>query len=479
MASVRTSRLVMGSGQEVMSTGKQIRFEETMTDREGKIRWMETVKTPIFNEFQEVIGMAGIARDITARRRMEDTLRKLSRALQAVTACRQALLRTTNEAELLSEVCRIIVEVGGYRMAWVGFARQDDEKSVQPMAQEGFDEGYMQKVRVSWADKDIGRGPVGTAIRTGKPAIIRSTLTDPRFAPWREEARKRGYASVLGLPLVDIQAFGALTIYATEPNAFDDEEINLLIGLANDLAYGIKALRTGAEHQRAEEALKDSEQKLRRLASQLLAVQEKERRRVSRELHDELGQALTVLKINLVALENGLRQDQDNLKLSCEHLQNYIDKVIENVRRLSWDLSPSSLEDLGLSSSLKYLIEDICRNNHMLYEVALDEIDDLFSPEARINIYRIFQESLTNIVRHAEASRIDVKIRQEKDRVTFRLKDDGKGFDPKKARSRSLDKRGLGLTTMSERALMANGTLNIRSRKGKGTEITLTIPIQR
>ena len=137
------------------------------------------------------------------------------------------------------------------------------------------------------------------------------------------------------------------------------------------------------------------------------------------------------------------------------------------------------MEDLGLSSSLKYLVQEICRNNHMLYSVAMDEIDNLFSPEAKINIYRIFQESLTNIVRHAEASRIDVEIKKHADRVTFLMKDDGKGFDLKKARSRSLAKRGLGLTTMHERALMAGGTLSIWSQKGKGTEITLTIPIHK
>ena len=588
--------------QEVISSGQRKRLEEPVKDKEGRIFWVETIKTPIFNEHQEVIGTAGIARDITERRRMEEALRQVSRALKAVTECHQALLRATNETELLSEVCRIIVEVGGYPMAWVGYARQDEEKSVQAVAQQGFDAGYIQSVRLTWADVKLGRGPTGTAIRTGKPAITRDTQTDPRFAPWRVEARNRGYASVLGLPLGDGQPYGALTIYATEANAFDDEEINLLIGLANDLAFGLKALRTGAERRRAEEALResetkyrslmdgasdaivladsrgkitevnrkaeellgypeaellgmnftqihpprildhvrenfqeilasgrgplheclirrkdgvevhvdithnmvedgdhgvvqavfrditerqrsqealrDSEQKLRLLASQLLTIQEKERRRVSRELHDELGQALTVLKIHLVAIENRLRRDQADLKSSCEHLQNYIDAVIENVRRLSRDLSPSILEDLGLSSSLKYLIEEICRNNHMLFTVAMDEIDHLFSPEARINIYRIFQESLTNIVRHAEASRIDVEIKRENDLVTFRLQDDGKGFDLKRARSRSLGKRGLGLTAMHERALMSAGSLNIRSRKGKGTEITLSIPIQ-
>ncbi|MCX5890141.1 MAG: PAS domain S-box protein [Deltaproteobacteria bacterium] len=588
--------------REVMRTGKRKRLEELMADGEGNLVWVETIKTPIFNDRREVIGTAGTARDISERRRMEEALRKVSRALKAVTECHQAMLRATNEAELLSEICRIIVEVGGYRMAWVGFARPDEEKSVQPMAQQGFEDGYVQTLRVSWADTEWGRGPVGTAIRTGKPAISRDTQTDPQFAPWREEACKRGYASVLGLPLADYQTFGTLAIYATEVNAFDDEEINLLIGLANDLAYGIKALRAGAERQRVEEALRqseqkyrslmdgasdaivlvdsrrtiteanqraedllgyseeellgmtypqihppekidhvlenfeeilttgsgplhecvirrkdgqtvpveiahimvgsgdnqviqavfrdvterkragealrDSEQKLRLLASQLLTVQEKERRRVSRELHDELGQALTVLKIHLVAIENKLRRDQPGLKLNCERLLGYIDAVIENVRRLSWDLSPSILEDLGLSSSLKYLVQEICRDNNMHYSVAVDEIDNLFSPEVKINIYRIFQESLTNIVRYAQAGRINVEIKKQQDRVTFLLRDNGMGFDVKEARSRNLDKRGLGLTTMHERALMAGGTLSVSSHKGQGTDVILTIPLQ-
>ncbi len=589
--------------REVMHSGKRKRVEEPLADRDGKISWIETIKAPIFNERGEVIGTVGTARDITARRRMEEALHRVSRALKTVTECHQALLRATNETELLNEVCRIIVEVGGYHMAWVGFARQDEEKSVRPMAHKGFEDGYVQSLRVSWADLKWGRGPTGTAIRTGKPVICRNTQTDPRFVPWREEAFKRGYASVLGLPLEDPQPFGALTIYATEVNAFDDEEINLLIGLANDLAFGIKALRAGAERRRAEEALReseqkyrslmdgasdaivlmdtagritkvnrrveellgyseeellglkypqihppqkldhvretfanilatgtgplhecivmrkdgtlvpadishimveyggqrviqtvirdvterkragealrDSEQKLRLLASQLLTVQEKERHRVSRELHDELGQALTVLKIHLVAIENKLRRDQQGLKLKCERLLGYIDAVIENVRRLSWDLSPSILEDLGLSSSLRYLVQEICRNNRMLYEMVMDEIDNLFSPEVRINIYRIFQESLTNVVRHAQASRIDVEIKKQADRVTFLLKDNGKGFDLKEARSRSLEKRGLGLTTMQERALMAEGSLSLASQAGQGTEVVLTIPLNR
>jgi signal transduction histidine kinase len=387
------------------------------------------------------------------------------------------LIRASDETELLHEVCRIIVEVGGYRMAWVGYAEDDAHKSVRPVAQTGFDKGYVKQLNLTWADKALGRGPTGSAIRLGKPAVVRDILTDRNFDLWREAARKRNFRAVLGLPLIGASPFGALTIYAAEPNAFDDEEINLLLGLANDLAYGIMALRSRAEQRRAEAALKESEQELRRLASQLLSIQEKERRRVARELHDELGQALTVLKINLVAIEDKLTPDQEHLKANCEHMLSYIDTVIENVRRLSWDLSPSSLEDLGLSAALGYLVDETCRNHNMQSEVVMDEIDPLFTPEIQINIYRIFQESLTNVVKHARASLVSVNVAREDGKVSFSIRDNGRGFNLKQAMSGKVAKKSLGLTAMHERALMAQGSLQISSRKGQGTTITFFIPI--
>jgi PAS domain S-box-containing protein len=444
--------------------------------RDGSLIDVSLSTAPLHDGAGALIGTLGIIEDITERKRLAETLWQTSRALKAITECRQALIRATKEAELLHEVCRIIVEVGGYRMAWVGYGDEDAIKSVHAVAQTGFDEGYVERLNVTWADTERGRGPTGTAIRTGKPVICRDILSDPDVAIWREEAMSRGFHSILGLPLRGLALFGALTIYATEPNAFDDEEINLLLGLANDLAYGIMALRGRAEQRRAEEALKESEQELRLLTSQLLSIQEKERRRVARELHDELGQALTVLKINLVAIEDNLGPDQQPLRANCENMLAYIDTVIENVRRLSWDLSPSSLEDLGLSAALGYLVEETCRNHHIECTVAMDEIDQLFPPEIQINIYRIFQESLTNVVKHAGASLVKVKVTREDGTVAFTIRDNGRGFQVKQAMSGKSGKRGLGLTAMNERALMARGSLKISSRRGQGTTIALSMP---
>ncbi len=426
-----------------------------------------------------MIGTMGIIEDITERKRMGETLRQVSRALKAITECHQALIRATDETELLTEVCRIIVEVGGYRMAWVGFAQDDAHKSIRPVGQKGLDAGYVKQLQLTWADTERGRGPTGKAIRLGKPTICRDTNTDPDVALWREKAQERGYASILALPLKDGHTFGVLTIYASAPNAFDDEEINLLEGLANDLSYGIMGLRARAEQRRAEQALKKSEQELRLLTARLLSIQEQERRRVARELHDELGQALTVLKIHLVAIEDKLSPAQQVLKANCEQMLSYIDTVIENVRRLSWDLSPSSLEDLGLSSALGYLVDEICRNHNIQTTVAMDGIDHLFSPETQINIYRIFQESLTNVVKHARATQVSVQVKRQDGKVSFMIGDNGRGFDFKRAISRKAAQKSLGLTAMNERALMGQGSLQVTSRKGQGTTIKFAIPIDK
>ncbi len=144
----------------------------------------------------------GIACDSADRKRAENELRKKNRALTTLSACNQALIRATDEMELLNEICRICVEMGGYRMAWVGYAESDERKSVRPVAQKGFEEGYLDTVNITWADTERGRGPTGTAIRTRQPCIVRNIPGDPNFAPWRAAAVQRGYASSIALPLI-------------------------------------------------------------------------------------------------------------------------------------------------------------------------------------------------------------------------------------------------------------------------------------
>jgi len=233
--------------------------------KDGSIVWLSTSGVPILGEEGELLGYRGADADITKRKRAEEELQKVNRTLKMLSECNQAVVRATDEVELLRQVCQIIVEVGGYHLAWIGFAEQDREKTVRPVAQAGYEKGYLKKVKVSWSDTELGHGPTGVAIRTGKLSIAKNITSDPKYAPWREEALKRGYASSIALPLIaEGRAFGALNIYSVEPDAFDEEEVSLLMELVSDLAFGVEMLRTRAERRRAEEELQQASERLRK-----------------------------------------------------------------------------------------------------------------------------------------------------------------------------------------------------------------------
>ena len=192
-------------------------------------------------------------------------------------------------------------------MAWVGYAENDEAKTVRPVAAVGFEDGYLERAAITWADEERGRGPTGTCIRSREPCFGRNFLTDPELEPWREEAIKRGFQSSIAVPLVSNgQAFGALMIYADKPEAFDERHAKLLSELADDLAFGIMALRTHIERDQARQIAEERAGQLRALAVELGQTEQRERRRMAKVIHDHLQQLLVGAKFNLGALRGKL-----------------------------------------------------------------------------------------------------------------------------------------------------------------------------
>ena len=184
-------------------------------------------------------------------------LRRANRALAALSACHHANAHAMHESGLQQDVCQAMIEVGGYRMAWIGVPEHDAGKRVRPVAVAGHSDGYLEAITVSWDDGPLGHGPVGTAVRTGQPSAVQDIRTDVATDPWRTRMASRGYAAVLGLPLlVDGCVHAVLAIYANEPDAFDPEETRLLTQLADTVAFGIIMLRERLGRQRAEADLR-------------------------------------------------------------------------------------------------------------------------------------------------------------------------------------------------------------------------------
>ena len=195
--------------------------------------------------------------EIAERMRVEEQLRAANRTLRTINRCNEALVRATEEIELAQAICRILVEDGGMRMAWVGYREENAAWRIRRIAHAGFDDGYLDSIDVGSADAPTAQGPTGVAIRTGEPCSTDDIATDPRFRRWRDEALRRGYGSSLALPLKsDGMAFGALTLYADRPHAFDEQTRSHFTELANDLAYGVMAIRTRADRARVEAELR-------------------------------------------------------------------------------------------------------------------------------------------------------------------------------------------------------------------------------
>jgi signal transduction histidine kinase len=410
---------------------------------------------------EEALGRAlgDLERQVAAR---TAELSDSNQVMQMLSACNEALVRATSEPALLQEVCQIIVDVGRYPMAWVGFVQEDLPRTVSPAAHAGCEDGYLDSAGITCADEPQGQGATGTAIRTGRIGVVRDFGTDPNSSPWRAAALQRGYRSSVALPLVfGGQAFGALTIYASQPAAFTDERIEFLKRLSDNLASGIMALRNlGA---------------LRRVEREVLDATEREQRRIGRDLHDGIQGSLVGIGFMLEALKTGLPTGKVTLATMTAQvgsLAGIVKDTFNQTRWLARGLCPQELKSDGLAMALSELAlttNDLfhvdCR---FLSEGWVRMDDDLIATQ----FYRICQEAVSNVLKHARATHITISLDSRPDRLVLQVRDDGTGI-PEGAGVAT----GMGLRTMAYRATLIGATLTIGRGDAGGTLVECAMPV--
>jgi len=206
-----------------------------------------------------------IARDITEQKKIRHDLASANKALRTLSSCNMTLVKSTDEQQLLDDICRAVVKEGGYLLSWIGFAEVvDGEKRVVPRASAGVRLDYLRDIRVKWDESELGSGPVGRAIRDGRVHTVQDVLHDTDFSPWRDSALQRGYQSVIALPLREgEEVIGALVIYSDELDAFMVEEEKLFGELAEDISFGIRSMRTVSENVYLQQSRIKAEKRLR------------------------------------------------------------------------------------------------------------------------------------------------------------------------------------------------------------------------
>jgi signal transduction histidine kinase len=230
-----------------------------------------------------------------------------------------------------------------------------------------------------------------------------------------------------------------------------------------------------AERERAEEQLKGSVEQLRALAARLQSVREEERTSISREIHDELGQACTAIKMDLALIARWLTKNQTRLQAKVGSAVQLVDNMIVTLRRIASDLRPRTLDDLGLPAALESQAQEFEDRTKIHCSITLPGEPLSLDVDTSIAIFRIFQESLTNVARHARATRVEARLNAENEQIIFQVFDNGRGFNPEEAKAR----KSLGIVGMQERALLLKGALKIEGVQGAGTTVTLTIPLPR
>ena len=433
------------------------------------------------------VRMIGAMMNITERKQAEEALRIKTEQLATVTDAMTAYLDNRDWNETSSLLLRSALRQTQSEYGFIGVVVEGPAFRI--LAIEGIDLGPI-KNRSFYADAlrtDGGQEYLelhrfdnlfGKVIQSGKIVLSNNAAADPRsggIPPGHPAMR-----NFLGVPIIrENQVVGMIGI-ANRPGGYSGTEqagleiLSHATGILYD-NYRRREREIALENQRrnVEKELRHSQEQLRNLSSRFNAIVEEERTRISREIHDELGQLLTILKMELSWLKKRLPKKEEALRERTKSMAKLVDTTVQTLRKISTELRPGVLDDLGLTAAIEWQVQEFQARTKLRCSLNVHPEEILLDPDRSTAVFRIFQETLTNIVRHANANEVKISLVKREDELTLEVKDNGKGI----TQNQITNSKSLGLLGIRERALLWGGSVQISGLPGKGTTVTVRIPL--
>jgi len=449
--------------------------------KDGSRFFVDVVLTALHASGGELIGFSKVTHDVSERKRAEDEQLRLGRALRLLSDCNLMLAHASDEPALLNGLCRLVVDKGGYLMAWVGFAEDDARKTVRPVARSGYEDHYLERVFVSWDGQlPEGRGPTGTAIRSGRTCVNQNVLDNPRMAPWIEAIRQRGYRASMALPLIcEHRTIGALTIYSAASDAFQAEEVSLLEELGRNLAFGMEMLRSRAE--------RDSAQAATHAKSVFLA-------NMSHEIRTPLNGILGMVHL---LRRDGVTEKQaarlDTINTSADHLLGVINDILDlsKIEAGKLTLENTELAVEALLANVASIVSAKAQAKGLKFLLNSEKLPR----KLRGDPTRLTQALLNyanNAIKFTQSGQVTLhagRLAEDEDSVLlrFEVEDTGIGIAPEacarlfdafeqadSSTTRKYGGTGLGLSITRRLAELMGGSAGVSSTPGQGSRFWFT-----
>ncbi len=411
---------------------------------------------------EEVFIAQGLAGQIALALQNANLVSRLERRvveLSTIHQLGQRLQRVLTSKQLAQEITQVLGETFDYEYCSILLIEEPDRLVPFVYTTPGPAAAAAGKRSV---EMRLGQGIVGWVAQHGQSVYLNNVSADGRYYPLHEGIQSELCAPLLAGEIV----FGVINVETSRPHAYGAGEQQLLETIAAQIAIAIQnAQLLDRERQ--------SQEQLRNLTNYLQTAREAERAHIAREIHDEFGQILTALKMDVVWLGKRLPPENGSFQEKANEMASLIDQAINTVRNLAAELRPGLLDDLGLIAALEWQAHHFSRRAGIpcTLDVPATPVD--LGLEANIAIFRIFQEALTNIARHADATQVAIMVKQSPHQFTLTVKDNGQGI--KKSQLNST--KSLGLIGIQERARALGGSAAVKSRPGQGTTITLQLPL--